>query len=56
MYKVQQNEAKAYENSANIWIINMGGGTPDFWGRGPRFESGISHSDPDALQDRCAIM
>ena len=26
MYKVQQNEAKAYENSANIWIINMGGG------------------------------
>ena len=27
MYKVQQNEAKAYENSANIWIINMGGGS-----------------------------
>ena len=24
---------------------------PDFWGRGPRFQSGISHKDPDALQD-----
>ena len=29
---------------------------PDFWGRGPRFESGISHNGPDALQDRCVIM
>ena len=29
--------------------------TPDFWGRGPRFESGISHNDPDALQDHCVI-
>ena len=24
---------------------------PDFWGRGPGFESDISHNDPDALQD-----
>ena len=28
---------------------------PDFRGRGPRFESGISHNDPDALQDHCEI-
>ena len=27
----------------------------NFWGRGPRFESGISHNDPDALQDHCEI-
>ena len=29
---------------------------PDFWGRGPGFESGISHKDPDALQDHFVIM
>ena len=29
------------------------GGSPDFWGRGTGFESGISHNDPDALQDHC---
>ena len=28
---------------------------PDFWGRGPGFESGIYHNDPDALQDHCVI-
>ena len=32
------------------WLI---GSAPDFWGRGPGFESGISHNDPDALQDHC---
>ena len=26
---------------------------PDFWTRGPRFESGISHNDPDSRQDHC---
>ena len=26
---------------------------PNFWGRGPGFESGISHNNPDALQDHC---
>ena len=29
--------------------------SPDFWGRGPGFESGLSHNDPDALQDHCVI-
>ena len=30
---------------------------PDFWSRGPGFESGISHNDPDALrlQNHCVI-
>ena len=32
------------------WLIAS---APDFWGRGPGFESGISHNDPDALQDHC---
>ena len=35
------------------WLI---GSAPDFWGRGPGFESGISHNDPDALPDHCVIM
>ena len=34
------------------WLI---GSAPDFWGRGPGFESGISHNDPGALQDHCAV-
>ena len=35
------------------WLI---GGAPDFWGsRGPRFESGISHKDPDTMKDLCVI-
>ena len=32
------------------WLI---GSAPDFWGRGPGIESGISHNDPDALHDHC---
>ena len=31
----------------------------DFWGRGPVFESGISHkrhNDPDTLQDHCVTI
>ena len=32
------------------WLI---GSAPDIWGRGPGFKSGISHNDPDALQDHC---
>ena len=35
------------------WFI---GGAPAFWGRGTGFESGISHNDPDALQDHWVIM
>ena len=35
------------------WLI---GSAPDFWGRGPGFESGIYHNDPDALQDHCEKM
>ena len=35
------------------WLI---GSAPDFWGRGPGFESGIYHNDPDALQDHCVIL
>ena len=35
------------------WLI---GSAPDFWGRGPGFESGTSHNDSDALQDHCEIM
>ena len=35
------------------WLIGI---APDFWGRGPGFESGIYHNDPDALQDHCEIM
>ena len=41
------------------WLMQMWwlvGSAPDFWGRGPGFESGIYHIDPDALQDRCEIM
>ena len=35
------------------WLI---GSAPDYWGRGPGFESGIiSRNDPDALQDHCVI-
>ena len=34
------------------WLI---GSAPDFWGRGFRFESGIYHNDPDALQDHCEL-
>ena len=35
------------------WLI---GSAPDFWGRGPGFESGTSHYDSDALQDHCEIL
>ena len=35
------------------WLISS---APDFWERGPGFECGISHNDPDALQDYCLIM
>ena len=31
------------------------GSAPDFLGRGPGFESGIYHNDPDALKDHCEI-
>ena len=37
----------------------MGGfiiSAPDLWGKGPEFESDISHNDPDALHDRCVII
>ena len=34
------------------WLI---GSAPDLWGRGPGFESGISHNDPAALQDHCVM-
>ena len=32
------------------WLI---GSVPDFWGRGPGFESGSYLNDPDAMQDHC---
>ena len=32
------------------WLIGSSSGV---WGRGPGLESGISHNDPDALQDHC---
>ena len=32
------------------WFI---GSAPDFWGRGPGFESGISINVPDVLQEHC---
>ena len=35
------------------WLI---GSAPNFWGRGPEFESSVSHNDPDALQDHCEIV
>ena len=35
------------------WLF---GSAPDFWSRGPGFESGISHNDLDALHDHCDIM
>ena len=41
---------KIYISSEMWWLI---GSAPDFWGRGPGIESGISHNDPDALQDHC---
>ena len=37
-----------------MWWLN--GSAPDFWGRGPGFESDISHKDPDVLQDYCVIL
>ena len=36
-----------------MWWLN--GNAPDFWGKSPGFESGITHNDPDALQDHCVI-
>ena len=38
------------------WLIGIYCRALDFWGRGPGIESGISHNDPDALQDHCEIM
>ena len=35
------------------WLIDS---APDLWGRDPGLESGISHKDPDALQNHCEIM
>ena len=32
------------------------GSAPDFWDRGPGFESGVTHNDPGALQDYCVIL
>ena len=32
------------------------GSEPDFWGRGPGFESGVSHNGPWELQDHCVIL
>ena len=34
------------------WLL---GCAPDFWGKGPGFESDISHNDPDGLQDHCVL-
>ena len=34
-------------------IAEWPGRAPDFRGRVPGFESGISHNDPDGLQDHC---
>ena len=36
-----------------LWLICS---ALDFWGRGPGFEFGVSHNDPDALQDHCVVM
>ena len=30
-------------------------GSSDFWRRGSGFDSGISHYDPEALQDHCVL-
>ena len=30
--------------------LTFNNGAPDFWDRGPGFESGISNNDPDGLQ------
>ena len=35
------------------WLI---GSAPDFWSRCPGFEFGVSHNDPDAMQDHCVVM
>ena len=35
------------------WLI---GRAPDFWDKGPGYESGNSHNDPRALQDHCVIL
>ena len=39
----------------NLKKLNISS-APDFWGRCPGFVSGISHNDPDALQDHWVIM
>ena len=40
-------------NIAEMWWLI--GSAPDFWGKCPGFESSISHSVPDELQDHCVI-
>ena len=57
VYNTRNNRASTplplacyHANIKMCWLI---GNAPDFWGRGPDFESGISHNDPDALQDHC---
>ena len=41
-------------NIAEMWWLI--GSAPDFSGKCPGFESGISHNDSDALQDHCVII
>ena len=36
-----------------MWWLIGSTSTPYFWGRGHGFESGVSHTDPAALQDHC---
>ena len=45
-----------YSRSAATMIWRLIVSAPDIWVRGPGFESGISHYDPDALQDHCVII
>ena len=36
-----------------MWWLIGSTSAPYFWGRGHGFESGVSHTDPAALQDHC---
>ena len=52
-YSIIKNLQKYLCKKQRNFFIWRCGGAPDLWGRGPGFESGISHNDPDALQDLC---
>ena len=67
LYTINNDPTCQYKTGLRILVTLYGsiilgrcggsfGSAPDFWRRGPGFESGISHNDPGALQDHCVIL